>query len=232
MPASGHAERVILFVHGGAFVEGRRGDLTIHNPDLLRQVERDIAVMTIDYRLEPFPAAVFDLDAAVRFVRSDAAADLGLDARQVVVAGHSAGGTIAAVFALGADAGAEFASLERVDGWIGIGTPVDLGDHAPAGSSLRRNWQAGDNPLASPVNLVSAGDPRGLVVHGDSDPVIDVWHALRFADVAAAVSPALAQLEIVSSGASNCRGHTPMCGASPSGLDSFLDSLPQQSSLS
>jgi acetyl esterase len=91
---------VIVFFHGGGFTIG---DLDTHDVPCrtLANFSR-CAVLSVDYRLGPeyrFPAAFEDSIAAVRWAAAHAA-ELGLDAERIVVAGDSAGGTLAAGAAL------------------------------------------------------------------------------------------------------------------------------------
>ncbi|MBM4362454.1 MAG: alpha/beta hydrolase, partial [Deltaproteobacteria bacterium] len=90
----------IVFFHGGGFVTG---DLDSHDP-LCRvlAIRGGVRVIAVDYRLAPehaFPAAVDDCVAAFRAVVGRAA-ELGVDARRLAVAGDSAGGNLSAVVAL------------------------------------------------------------------------------------------------------------------------------------
>jgi len=96
---------VIVYVHGGGWIAGTRQVV----PDfLLAQVERGIAVVSIDYRLvttapdgtfvNSFPVPDTDVDHAVRFVKAHAAT-WNLDPRRVLLAGASAGGHLAALAA-------------------------------------------------------------------------------------------------------------------------------------
>jgi acetyl esterase len=90
----------IVFFHGGGWVIG---DLDTHDTLCRRlAVEVGCPVIAVDYRLapeHPFPAAVEDAHAAFRWVAAHAA-ELGLDAARLAVAGDSAGGNLSAVVAL------------------------------------------------------------------------------------------------------------------------------------
>jgi acetyl esterase len=97
-----HQERlpVILFAHGGGWVIC---DLDSHDP-LCRTLAARVgaAVVAVDYRRAPeapYPAALDDVEAALRWVDAQASA-LGLDATRIAVAGDSSGGNLAAALAL------------------------------------------------------------------------------------------------------------------------------------
>ena len=91
----------IVWHHGGGWV---MGDL-----DGIDTVARELCevagqvVVSVDYRLapeHPFPAAVDDARAALRWTALEAAQTLGIDPRRVAVGGDSAGGQLAAQAAL------------------------------------------------------------------------------------------------------------------------------------
>jgi acetyl esterase len=93
----GEALPAIVFFHGGGFMFG---DLDTHD-GLCRLLAMDsgVRVVAVNYRLAPehkFPAAVEDAYAAVCWIEKNAA-DLGVDANSIAVAGDSAGGNLAAV---------------------------------------------------------------------------------------------------------------------------------------
>jgi pectinesterase len=85
----------ILFIHGGGW---RTGNRTQHHP-LARQLARlGYTVFTPEYRLSTealFPAAVYDLKAAIRWVKENAK-QYTIDSSRICAAGFSAGGELAA----------------------------------------------------------------------------------------------------------------------------------------
>ena len=90
----------LLFLHGGGWV---LGNLDSHDGICRRIAARTGAcVLAIDYRLapeHPFPAAVDDSSAALRYL-ADNADRLGIDPARIAVGGDSAGANLAAVLAL------------------------------------------------------------------------------------------------------------------------------------
>ena len=95
----GHPHPLLVYYHGGGFTYG---DLETHD-GVCRILCRHggAHVLAIDYRLapeHPFPAAVEDARAALRWAFANAAA-LGADSTKVGVGGDSAGGNLAAVVA-------------------------------------------------------------------------------------------------------------------------------------
>jgi acetyl esterase/lipase len=84
----------VLLIHGGGFRAGsRKGYQTL----CIRLAKLGYVAATADYRLAPkapFPAAVYDVKAAVRYLRANAAT-LGIDPAKVGTMGGSAGGHLA-----------------------------------------------------------------------------------------------------------------------------------------
>jgi acetyl esterase len=90
----------ILYFHGGGGVIGSLEGYDL--PCRFFCARSGCAVVAIDYRLAPehkFPAAIDDAVTAFRWLSTNATS-LGLDPARIVVAGDSAGGTLAAVVAL------------------------------------------------------------------------------------------------------------------------------------
>ncbi len=88
---------VILSVHGGAFKGGDKADGQL-NP-MLEGLKRGYAVISVNYRLSSeaiFPAQIYDLKAAVRWIRANAKT-YHLNADQIAAWGGSAGGHLSAM---------------------------------------------------------------------------------------------------------------------------------------
>lgn len=139
---------LVVFVHGGGFSGGDKGDV---GPKVVPLLQSGFAVASLDYRLSGeahFPAAARDVKAAVRYLRAHASG-YGLDADRFALWGESAGANLAAM--VGATAtqrtimddpglgnGAVSASVRAVVDWYG---PVDFAqresEYRIAGSDCR-----------------------------------------------------------------------------------------------
>jgi acetyl esterase/lipase len=200
-PASFTGPRpLIVYVHGGAWIYPGRDDIGCVDapecvPALASQIDRGYVVASIDYRLAQeadFPAPVADVKLAIDWLR-DHAASYRIDPGRVVVAGHSAGGHLAALAALTPGQWEPpGVSATQVDGFVDLVGPSDVaawaawGDEPGAG---RPTWIAdtvellvdctytdpactGPLAAASPLSWVDASDPRGYLVCKDTDPFV------------------------------------------------------------
>jgi acetyl esterase/lipase len=105
LPARSGRERpvpTIVYLHSGGWIGGSRA----HVADVAAaQVARGYAVASLDYRLAApggagsFPAAVYDVKRAIRFLKVGAE-PWGLDPARMVLMGASAGGHLAALSAV------------------------------------------------------------------------------------------------------------------------------------
>jgi len=85
----------VIMIHGGGW---RSGDRSQHYPLAERLAHLGYVCFTPEYRLSTealFPAAVYDIKAAIRWVKANAAT-YHVDTSKIVIAGFSAGGELAA----------------------------------------------------------------------------------------------------------------------------------------
>lgn len=188
-------ERVILYIHGGAFImETPR----IH-ARLLAQLCRGAKArgLMVAYRLAPehkFPAAVEDCLAAYRYLL-----DSGIASGRIVVAGDSAGGNLALVtlqsvrdaglplpcgaVALSPVTDATFSgdSMQRNDGLDPLFTRAIVGKLAPLYVPENR----ANEPYLSPLFGSFEGLPPTLLMVGSSELLLDdsVRYAAHARDV-------------------------------------------------
>lgn len=87
---------VLLFIHGGGW---RSGNKEMHAALLERLALRGYVCISPEYRLSTealYPAAVHDIKSAIRWTRAYAK-EYQIDPEKIIVAGHSAGGELAAM---------------------------------------------------------------------------------------------------------------------------------------
>src|SRR6516164_3075328 len=93
---------VLIAAHGGGWQVGSRAAYRYWGPFLARN---GYALFSVDYRLGKagtYPGSVYDVKAAIQFVRAKTA-DLGLDPERIGLMGDSAGGHLAALVAIAPD---------------------------------------------------------------------------------------------------------------------------------
>ncbi len=179
--------RRLLHLHGGGYV---LGNITTHR-DLAGALSQasGCAVLIIDYRLapeHPFPAAVDDALAALRWMRANGPDGAG-EAATTFVAGESAGGglTIATLIA------ARDAGDPLPDAAVGISAWTDLAmsgasitsraeadprvrvEHLQTYAEWYLNGEDPQTPLASPLYADLTGLPPLLLQVGDAEILLD-----------------------------------------------------------
>jgi len=184
------ADVAIVYLHGGGYV---MGSLDTHRGLCARLSHAARArVLSVDYRLgpeNPYPAAVDDAVAAVRFVRAS-----GVAPRRTAIAGDSAGGglTLATLVAL-RDAGdpAPAAGL-CISPWTDLAMtgaslvakaaedPMVRPDHLRLMAKAYLGGRDGKTPLASPLYADLAALPPLLLQVGSAEVLLD--DAVRVAE--------------------------------------------------
>jgi acetyl esterase/lipase len=180
VPAGGGPFPAVIVIPGGQWVDI---DKTKHADVPSYFAEHGIAAFSIDYRsaLEfPYPAAVEDVSAAIRWVRAHAA-DFEVNPSELGTVGVSAGGHLAAlVAAMGTGPLDQGDRVSVVASWSGMMDLPPLVDSADDGmqSAVRTFLGCSDGEPcedlareASPITYVDATDPPMLLVNGSEEVV-------------------------------------------------------------
>lgn len=175
----------VIVVHGGKWTEGDSRDFMALSPYL---AGRGYAVVGVNYRKEPFPAAKEDVEAALDYVKRHAG-ELGVDAGTVALLGRSAGGQLALLVA--------YAKRDpAIKAAISFYGPTDLrfGYADPTNPRVIDNRKTLERYLgggpgaagerydkASPIEFVSEDSPPTLLLHGAQDEVVHAAQSERLA---------------------------------------------------
>jgi acetyl esterase len=202
VPGGGSAPRpVVVWLHGGGWMIG---SVETYRAPVRRLANASGAlVLSVDYRLapeHPFPAALDDALAGVRWAGSEAVTALGGDPSRVAVAGDSAGGNLAAVAAnrLRGELDLRLQGLVYPVTDSGVNTPSfsEFADRfGLTAAQMRRFWDTyldgadGSRPDASPLRDPDlSGVAPAWVLTADHDVLRDEGeayaHALERAGVA------------------------------------------------
>ena len=185
---------LIIWIHGGSWYSGDKAD-----PPALPLLRDGYAVASVEYRYSseaPFPAQIYDVKAAVRFLRANAAR-FGLDPDRFGAWGESAGGHLAALLGATSVRG-ELEGREGVSGvssrvqavcdWYGPTDLLKINGQMPDGAD---NYDDPGSPVsillggpaprnrkkarqASPIKYVTWGAPPFFIMHGDADDIVPI----------------------------------------------------------
>ncbi len=172
---------LIVFVHGGGWISGER-DMYSEEAEWFARL--GFAAATIDYRLAPlypFPAALVDVQAFVRFIRAEAD-KFGIERNKIAAMGNSAGGHLAAMLGV-SRVGFGGEGVVRVDAVVDVCGLTDMRNPSdtqyPISMSFIEQFLGGnylgreaDYSLASPVTHVTEKCCPFLIVHGSLDDVV------------------------------------------------------------
>ena len=193
LPPGEAAHPLVLYIHGGGWVgvnTRHSGALSDFPRALARLASEGFVVASVEYRLAseaPFPAAIQDVRAALRYLRSNAA-KYRIVPDKAAIWGGSAGGQLSALAALSCGdrsldpvskdspaAGSE--CLQGAVVWYGVFdfAPVVARTDASAATFLGCREKCEEaSRRASPVTYLDAKDPPILLIHGEQDRVVDV----------------------------------------------------------
>jgi len=241
---------VIVAIHGGAFMFGdkRGGEMGA----MLAGLERGYAVVSINYRLSgeaTWPALIFDVKAAVRWIKANAGS-YDLDPNRLAAWGGSAGGHLSALVGTSGDVAAledktlgnsdQSSRVQAVVDWFG---PIDFltmdeqyrqsgvqgmkHDAPNSPEALLFGKPIAEAPelvkAANPATYITADDPPYFIQHGTKDPLIPVQQSAEFA---AALEKAIGKENVVYEPLEGA-GHGGPQFNTPANLEKVLDFLDQ-----
>jgi acetyl esterase/lipase len=247
LPGTAAPAPVIVYFHSGGWIGGTRAEVT---QAILREVPRGYAIVSVDYRLAPavrFPVPLEDAKTAVRWVKAHAR-EYHLRADQVMAAGASAGGHLAAMVAVTpgrfepTGLPPELAKQSsRVVGAVSFVGLLDLGaasgEEGSFGPGIVAALLGCPDPTpevfvtcsedamaaASPVNYVGRNAPPIYLGYGDLDTLVRPGTnghvmATRYAELGKAHQAPFDQVET--------QGHTiDIAGVNVTKLDAFVDGV-------
>lgn len=191
VPATPGPHPLVLYIHGGGWIGGHTrhsGALADFPKVLARLASEGFTVASLEYRLSgeaKFPAQLQDANAALRFLRQNAA-QYRIDPAKVGLWGGSAGGHLAALTGvtcrnttLDPKAGGD-ACVQAVVTWYGVYDFAGM-NATPDGNAAGGKLLGCDGPCpadrihsVSPVTYIDAKDPAFLLIHGEGDKVVPV----------------------------------------------------------
>ena len=184
----------IVCIHGGGFRAGKREG---YDGLCIRLAQQGYVALTVSYRLAPkypFPAAIHDTKAAVRWTRANAA-KYKIDPERIGVTGGSAGGHLAQFLAVTSDVkefegeGGNTDKSSKVACVVNVygpsdftksyGKSVDAAEVLPLFLGGNLETQRKQHLRASPLYWVTPNAAPTLCIHGTEDKFVaheqNVW---------------------------------------------------------
>ncbi len=192
-PEGGNHVGVLFMVSGGWFSRWAPPEQTmgLFKPLL----DKGFTVFAVRHGSSPkyvVPEVVSDVRRSVRFIRLHAKR-LGVDPERLGVCGASAGGHLSLMLGATSDAGDPQAKDEvlrvsnRVAAVVAYFPPTDLRPYVKEDSPYRVSFPAlcfdpNQADAVSPLRHVSSDDPPTLLIHGDNDTLVPLWHSEKMRD--------------------------------------------------
>jgi len=154
-------------------------------------IDKGFTVFAVRHGSSPkytIPEIAVDVRSALKHVYEHAA-DFQVDRARLGVFGFSAGGHLSLLLGTRPDANrpnGEQASIPHVSAVVAVFPPTDLAPYVDPDNPLREQFpalkfepkRAADY---SPLAQVSSDDPPTLLVHGDKDELVPLWHSEKLA---------------------------------------------------
>lgn len=202
----------VIFVHGGAFILGDKRDTQFYQA--IDGIKRGYAVISVEYRLAfeaKYPAAVFDVKAAVRFLRANAPKYM-LDGDRFALCGDSAGAHYI-VMAAATQENPAFEDLSQGSASYASAVQAIASRFGPYDFTLESQMARETPPKAdpyfpdiemqllgahsediaglvhftNPLNFISSDFPPVFIEHGTEDMIVPVIHAYQLEEKVRAV---------------------------------------------
>lgn len=195
-PHQANGAGILFMVSGGWYSKWTPTEQML--PIFRPMLDKGFTIFAVRHGSSPkflVPEIVEDVRLSVRFVRHHAQR-FQVDPERLGVTGGSAGGHLSLVLATMADdghPGAEEALLRvssRVAAVVAIFPPTDLQPYVELGNPMRERFPAlqfdpNRAPEVSPLYHVTPDDPPTLLIHGDQDKLVPIWHSEKLHDVMA-----------------------------------------------
>jgi acetyl esterase/lipase len=179
----------VILVHGGGWTGGDKDGgrnqgymMPLHAP----LTAAGFAWFSINYRLAPahrHPAAVEDVETAIRWVKAHAA-EYRVDPRRLALSGESAGGHLVALAAVRADASTRVAAVAPIYGVFDLAAEAQRRQGLIPSFNKLLGRDVLDETMqklmhdASPIHFVKPGLPPFLLMHGDADQTVAYQQSL------------------------------------------------------
>ncbi len=194
MPANAKNAGVVIFVHGGAFVRGAKCTTdSLYDNVLYWFAHQGYIGVNVEYRLAPaatYPAGGIDVALAIEWVHKNVA-QYGGNPEQILLIGHSAGGTHAAAYVFD-PAVACFGKYLDALVLISARLKADVLPENPNAEGVRAYFGIDDTQYTekSPLTYVANGALPTLVVVAEfENPLLDIYgkaFALKLAEARSA----------------------------------------------
>lgn len=203
---------VVVFVHGGRWQFGAKGDYLFVGQAL---AAAGLVAVIPDYRHWPeatWRGQIDDAEAVTRWAMREAGR-FGGDPGRVFLAGHSSGAHVAAMVAV--DPARLAGDRAGLRGLVGIAGPYDF---LPARDpDVRAIFADTDPATAQPVGVAGPGAPPTLLLHGQDDVTVRPRNsealAARLRDLGTPVDlriyPGVGHIDIAAALSTTLRGRAP-----------------------